>query len=683
MPLVAFSLGDALTGAFLDGGSTAIGTAETPIGELPSSFSSGGQALVIASQQYNNTTAGLKTIAAGALKLQQNNAPVGQSSNAFALRISSNNNDVNPGFGSALLNRFAPNPATSAYEVKSAATTTGVNGETKILAIQAPVPTKLGIPLVNGGANPTAGTPFEVVVEARDANGVAGNVSIDTSVTLSLKTGTGTLAGTLTGTIPADTNSVTISGVTYSKAESGVVLTATRSGGDNLAAGDSAPFTVDAGAASPATSTITTNPASIPADGTSTAAITVQLKDASGNNLTTGGDTVTLATDRGTLGAVTDNANGTYTATLTSGTTTGTATITGTVNGVVIADTATVEFVQSAVNLMPTSLDFGDVVVGQTLPPQTVTLKNTGTSDLNLGPLALSGAQAGDYALVNDNCSSQVIAPAANCTFEVTFTPSDIEARAAQVDTPSDSPSSPDAVPLTGTGLGPRLVISQLSVDFGDAVVGETSPAQTVTLSNPGSAVLTVSAISSPEPPFAADAAGTTCPDPPFILDPGQTCRLAFTFSPTDEGAAMATITVDTDAPNGTINIELHGTGIPPPPAVLTPLRLDFVNVEVGVESAPMTLTLSSTGAVPVVAVDGIAVIGGAAAADYWVVVDNCIGLMLDPGEFCTIDVTFMPQIIGTRLGWLEVRTDPPISDTAALVGSGVTEDNIFSDGME
>ncbi|MCK4692150.1 MAG: DUF2341 domain-containing protein, partial [Anaerolineales bacterium] len=97
--------------------------------------------------------------------------------------------------------------------------------------------------------------------------------------------------------------------------------------------------------ADPATSTITANPISITADGSSTSTITVQLKDGFGSNLTSGGDTVTIATDLGSLsGTVTDNGDGTYTETLTSAAAPGTATITGTVNAAAITDDATVDF---------------------------------------------------------------------------------------------------------------------------------------------------------------------------------------------------------------------------------------------------------------------------------------------------------------------------------------------------
>ena len=92
------------------------------------------------------------------------------------------------------------------------------------------------------------------------------------------------------------------------------------------------------------TSTITASDASIDADGTSTTTITVQLKDVNGNNITQGGETVALSTDAGTIGAVTDNNDGTYTATLTSSNAVETATISGTVNGDAINNTASVDF---------------------------------------------------------------------------------------------------------------------------------------------------------------------------------------------------------------------------------------------------------------------------------------------------------------------------------------------------
>lgn len=120
-----------------------------------------------------------------------------------------------------------------------------VNNKLLLTVIGLPTsPTSLAITSVNGGASPFADVGFSAVVQAQDANGASRQVLADTDVSLSLNTGSGPLGGTLTGTIPAGSVSATISGITYGTAESGVVLTATRTSGDSLTAGDSPPFTV-------------------------------------------------------------------------------------------------------------------------------------------------------------------------------------------------------------------------------------------------------------------------------------------------------------------------------------------------------------------------------------------------------------------------------------------------------
>jgi uncharacterized protein YjdB len=93
-----------------------------------------------------------------------------------------------------------------------------------------------------------------------------------------------------------------------------------------------------------ATSTITPEPASIPADGASTSVITVRLKDANGHDLTAGDDSVELATTAGTLSPPEDNGDGSYSATLTASSLAGSATISGTVNGSEIVNDASVTF---------------------------------------------------------------------------------------------------------------------------------------------------------------------------------------------------------------------------------------------------------------------------------------------------------------------------------------------------
>jgi gliding motility-associated-like protein len=100
--------------------------------------------------------------------------------------------------------------------------------------------------------------------------------------------------------------------------------------------------------ASPITSLISASLTTINADGTATSTLTIQLKDALGNNLTTTGGTVSLSTSAGTLGTVVDNNNGTYTTILTSSNVVTTANITYLLNGTNGTNTAAVAFVSGA-----------------------------------------------------------------------------------------------------------------------------------------------------------------------------------------------------------------------------------------------------------------------------------------------------------------------------------------------
>lgn len=86
-------------------------------------------------------------------------------------------------------------------------------------------------------------------------------------------------------------------------------------------------------AASTINSIISAAQTSILANGTSVTTITVQLVDASGVNLPSSGGTVVINTSAGSISAVTDNNDGTYTAILTSAATPGSTTLTFTING--------------------------------------------------------------------------------------------------------------------------------------------------------------------------------------------------------------------------------------------------------------------------------------------------------------------------------------------------------------
>lgn len=174
---------------------------------------------------------------------------------------------------------------------------------------------KLDITNVNNGNAVYEGQPFSVTVESQDTDGDPATVDTDVDVTITIGTGTGTLAGTGTGTIVSGTSSVTISGITYTPFESGVVLNVSDDQSD-LTTGNSNAFDVLEVIIPAVKLDITTiNNGQAVYDG-QPFSITVQAQDADGDAADVDADvnvTLSIGTGTGTLG-------GTLTGTIASGT---------------------------------------------------------------------------------------------------------------------------------------------------------------------------------------------------------------------------------------------------------------------------------------------------------------------------------------------------------------------------
>ncbi|HEC85069.1 MAG TPA: choice-of-anchor D domain-containing protein, partial [Thioploca sp.] len=128
---------------------------------------------------------------------------------------------------------------------------------------------------------------------------------------------------------------------------------------------------------------------------------------------------------------------------------TATATVTLTGNGI-----AAVVLVPD-ISVTPTSHDFGDVEVGDSLSV-TVTIENTGDDNLELGQLNLADT---DFAKSNDNCANTTVAAGDTCTIKVTFAPQTEGAKNATLSIPSNDPDTATAtVTLTGNGVANDVV---------------------------------------------------------------------------------------------------------------------------------------------------------------------------------------------------------------------------------
>ena len=155
-----------------------------------------------------------------------------------------------------------------------------------------------------------------------------------------------------------------------------------------------------------------------------------------------------------------------------------------------------------------------------------------------------------------------------NGTPDLSFTvDSDIQITAT---VPTGATSGPITVTNpAGTGTstdnfivtGPAVVLAPTSLSFADQEVSTTSPAQTVTLTNAGTAPLTLASLTT-----SGDFAHThDCPLDPATLAAGASCSIAITFTPTAPGPHSGTLTVTDDAPDSPQTLPLSGTGVEPP----------------------------------------------------------------------------------------------------------------------
>jgi hypothetical protein len=97
----------------------------------------------------------------------------------------------------------------------------------------------------------------------------------------------------------------------------------------------------------------------------------------------------------------------------------------------------------------PASIAFSKQKVGTVSPSQPVTLQNTGSTDLNLSSINLTGADPADFSLAN-HCPASLV-PGDSCTLDISFQPTATGARSASITANSNAPN-PAAVKLKGSG---------------------------------------------------------------------------------------------------------------------------------------------------------------------------------------------------------------------------------------
>jgi hypothetical protein len=326
--------------------------------------------------------------------------------------------------------------------------------------------------------------------------------------------------------------------------------------------------------------------------------------------------------------------------------------------------------------LSTTVLTFASTVVGQTSPPLTVTMTDSGGLPMTgIGTSISSSTGTADFTAVS-NCGSQ-LAAASSCGITVSFSPSIAGAETGTL-VISDALRA-QSVTVRGSGLKPAVIgLNATAISFGSQQVGVLSAAKTITLSNTGGAPLGQPSFSIVGAAASSFSVGTTTCG--ASLASGTSCTFQIFFAPVAVGAATATLTAATSTPGvASVSATLSGTGLSPPALMVSPTSLNMGSVLIGDSSALFSVQVTNTGQVamsqPAFAVSGIS---GAQLADFALSaptdIPPCTG-PLNPAAVCNIQITFSPSAPGVEGATLTVTASnaTPSTATVSLTGSGTS----------
>jgi hypothetical protein len=197
----------------------------------------------------------------------------------------------------------------------------------------------------------------------------------------------------------------------------------------------------------------------------------------------------------------------------------------------------------------PPSVNFGNVTVGTT-DTQTMRLRNTGTTDLTITKITVSGTGYGASGL----SIPQTLSPGKDTLFTASFRPTGTGAHSGSIAISSNAGSSPLSISLTGSGVttNARLSANTSTVNFGTIKVG-TILSQNVQLKNVGNTDVEITSVEAVGTGFKATGGVN------ITLTPNQSTEVAVTFDPKAPGGILGTLTITSNAP--TLHVALEGQG--------------------------------------------------------------------------------------------------------------------------
>jgi hypothetical protein len=303
----------------------------------------------------------------------------------------------------------------------------------------------------------------------------------------------------------------------------------------------------------------------------------------------------------------------------------------------------------------PTSLSFGAVATGTTTQKQ-ITLTNTGTAAVKISSISSVGAGVTTSGIT----TPATLNPSQNATLTVSFDPTAAGGTTGTITIVSNAGNSPLTIPVTGSGAQAGLAISPASFNFGSVVDGQTK-SQTITITNTGTAGLTVASLSENGSAYSVSGLVT-----PATIPAGSTATFSVLFAPSTAGSLSGTVSMVSNAPNSPNVLALSGTGTAASVTLSSsPSSLSFTNVNAGTSSSK-AVTVTNTGNTSV-NVSQITV-----NAKNFAVSGMTMPVTLGAGKSASMNVSFSPTASENVTGNITVATSQGTTDVIPVSGTGV-----------
>ena len=202
------------------------------------------------------------------------------------------------------------------------------------------------------------------------------------------------------------------------------------------------------------------------------------------------------------------------------------------------------------------AINFGDQVIGTPSSSQTVFISNVGNAFVFVNGIGLAGPNAADFQS-SGICGGLV--PGATCTVSVSFNPSTIGPRTAQLSIGSNAQNAAtvNSVALSGNGVPlPRslAVLSATAVGFGNTIFGGAAAPQTILLTNNGTLPLVIQSATT-------SAEYTQTNNCPASLNPQTSCTISLSFTPFGLGPRVGDFVLNSNTADSPNRVLLGGNG--------------------------------------------------------------------------------------------------------------------------